>query len=50
MKGFIYKITNNINQKVYIGKTMKGLIEVAESLDWKDEEEDMMTLFKGVFL
>ena len=25
MTGFIYKITNDINQKVYIGKTTKSL-------------------------
>jgi len=35
--------------KVYLGKTMKELIEVAESLEWKDEDKDMEDLFKGVF-
>jgi len=33
----------------HIGKTMKELIEVAETFKWEDEEEEMMALFKGVF-
>ncbi|ORX84756.1 hypothetical protein BCR32DRAFT_325771 [Anaeromyces robustus] len=37
------------NLKAYIGKTLDELIEVAEKFEWKDEEEDMLTLFKEVF-
>ena len=35
MKGFIYKITNKVNQKIYIGKTTKTIEE-----RWKEHQCD----------
>lgn len=35
MIGYIYKITNNVNQKVYIGKTTKSIEE-----RWKEHQQD----------
>ncbi|ORX54752.1 hypothetical protein BCR36DRAFT_410560 [Piromyces finnis] len=37
------------NFKIYIGKTMKELTKVAETLEWEDGDDDMERLFKGVF-
>ena len=35
MNGYIYKITNQINQKIYIGKTVNSIIE-----RWKEHLHD----------
>lgn len=40
MLGLIYKITNNINGKIYIGQTKKSLKERFQKHCWKATEKD----------